>query len=178
MKRPVLGTISILVLLAGGLYLGLYQFRDRVEDNARAYSGAAARSAIQSSLELLVPPTAGNVYCQQEDVERTKLVFARFDLPTLEAPALLDQRPIFPAYTELKADPATARAMSALADRAERPWWDLPPEPRETVCGQKSGKRNAAPAVLKWRVQVAATAISPSTSRVYIAFAEEPAETK
>jgi hypothetical protein len=178
MKRPVIGTISILVLLAVGLYLGLYRFRDRVEDGARAYSGAAARSAIQSSLELLVPPTAGNVYCQQEDVERTKLVFARFDIPTIDLPALLDQRPTFPAYGDLKADPATARAMAALVEPGGRPWWDLNLEAKELASGQRSGKRNAAPALLKWRVQVAALPISPSTSRVYIAFAEEPAEGK
>jgi hypothetical protein len=181
MKRPVLGTISILLLLAVGLYLGLYQFRDRVPggtagtDGNRSYSGAAARSAIQANLDLIVPATAGTVYCQDEDLERTKLVFARFDVPTIDLPSLLDQRPIFPAYADLKPDPVITRAMAAQADATQRPWWDLKPEAKETLAGHKSGKRNAAPAVLKWRIQVAAIPLPGGASRVYIAFSEEPA---
>ena len=173
MKRPVLGTISILAILAVGLYLG-YVYRDRLPESNRNSAGPAARAAIQSSLDLLLPATAGDIRCYEEDVERAKLLFARFDVPTAELPALLDQRPIFPAYAELKPDPELHRAMAAQADPLKRPWWDVE-HLKELTAAQKSGRRNAAPAVLKWRAQVAATPLGPSVTRVYIAFSEEPA---
>jgi hypothetical protein len=173
MKRPIIGTISILALLAGGLYVG-WNYRDKVPEATRNSYGPAARSAIQASLDLILPPTSGEVYCYEEDVERTKLVFARFDVPTLELPALLADQPQFPALADLAADPALLSGMIAQADPARRAWWQ-PEQLRNPTCAQKSGKRNAQPAVLKWRVQVCVAPLSAQTTRVYVAFSEEPA---
>jgi hypothetical protein len=172
MKRPLISTISILALLAGGLYVG-WNYRDKATDATRNYYGPAARSAIQASLDLIVPPSAGDVYCYEEDVEKTKLVFARFDIPAFEVAPLLAQQPQFPAASDLAADPALLTGMIAQADPARRAWWQ-PEQLRNPTCAQKSGKRNASPALLKWRVQVCAAPLSSQTTRVYVAFSEEP----
>jgi hypothetical protein len=172
MKRPLLGTISIFVLLAGGLLLG-WNYRDRIPEGARNSAGPAARSSIQASLDLILPPTAREVYCFEEDVERTKLVFARFDVSTIELAPLLAEQPQFPSVGDLTADPALLTGLIAQADPAKRAWWQ-PEQLRNPTCAQKSGRRNASPAVLKWRVQVCAAPMSQQMMRVYVAFSEEP----
>src|SRR5690349_8222848 len=58
MNRPVIGTISILALLGGGLYFA-WNYKDAAPQTTRAsYEGAAARSAIQSWLDLALPNSA------------------------------------------------------------------------------------------------------------------------
>jgi len=176
MNRPVLGTISILALLGGGLYLAS-TYKDKPADPVRTnYEAAAARSAIQSWLELPLPGSASNVHCMVENLERTKLVYACFDLPTVEMVSLFDRQTRFPMWTEMVADPALLQAMQALSD-GQKPWWQIG-QVADTVCAQKAGKRNVAPAALKWRTQVCAIPISETTKRVFIAFSEEPVEEK
>jgi hypothetical protein len=175
MNRPVIGTISILALLGGGLYFA-YTYKDKAMPGAvPAYEGAAARSAIQAWLDLPLPASARNVYCMTENIEPSKLVYACFEIPTVDLPSIFDQPQRFPIYSELVADPGLVQAMNALAD-ARRTWWKI--DPKGAVCAQKSGKRNVAPATLKWRAQVCSVPISPEMSRVFVAFSEEPAEAK
>jgi hypothetical protein len=182
MKRPVIGTIVILALLAGGLYLG-FTYRAPATDATRNSSGPAARAAIQASLDLMLPPTANAVQCHEQDVERAKRVYARFDVPSVELPELLEQAPIFPKVAELKPNAELVTAMAGQSDPVKRPWWDLAQAAAPSSDGmeagvtaaQRSGRRNAAPAVLKWRVQMAAMPFGPGVTRVYVAFTEEPA---
>ena len=175
MNRPVIGTISILALLGGGLYFA-YTYKDKANPGVvPAYEGAAARSAIQAWLDLPLPASAQNVHCMTENIEPSKLVYACFDIPTVELPSIFDQPTRFPLAAELVPDPGLVEAMNALAD-AQRPWWRI--NPKGAVCAQKSGKRNVAPATLKWRAQVCSTPISPEMSTVFVALSEEPADTK
>ena len=191
MKRPVVGSIALVLILAGGLYLA-WQYKDRVrEDGTRATSGAAARSAIQASFGIILPATASGVYCYEEDLEKTKMAFARFDIPTIDLPTILDQRRdgdlAFPMASDLKVDGETLGQMGAQRD-ARRPWWNVDRTDsgagsgasadsrtlRNPTCAQKLGVRNSGSAQLRWRVQVCAGDLDSMTSRVYIAFSEEP----
>jgi hypothetical protein len=175
MNRPVLGTISILALLGAGFYFA-WTYRNQPGPSVRrSYEEAAARSAIQAWLELPLPASAVDIHCMVEDLERTKLVYARFDIPTIDLPPLFDQPGNYPNYGELVPNPSLLEGMKALAD-PQRPWWQLDlPNP---LCAQKSGKRNVAPAALKRRVQVCAAPLSASISRVFVAFSEEPVDEK
>lgn len=177
MNRPVLGTISILALMGAGVYVAWNYYKDSpAAPTARTtYEGAAARSAIQAWLDLALPPSSTDVRCMVEDLERNKLVYARFDLPSVELLSLFDQPARYPRPGELVTDPSLLEAMKALAD-PQRPWWQL--DSPGAVCAQKSGKRNVAPATLKWRVQVCTVPLSDSTTRVFVAFSEEPADEK
>ena len=176
MNRPVLGTVSILALLGGGLYFA-WTYKDSTSQSPpRPYQGAAARSALQAWLDLPLPASATDVHCSMEVLERTQLVYARFDIPPIELPSLFDQQRRFPESTRWVADASLLQSMGALAD-PQRPWWEVDKIPG-AVGAQKSGTRNVAPATLKWRVQVCAASLSPSLTRVYIAFLEEPAEAK
>jgi hypothetical protein len=62
-------------------------------------------------------------------------------------------------------------AMATLSD-PKRPWWQVE-KLKGAVCGQKSGRRNVAPATVKWRVQICMADVSATTTTVYVAFAEE-----
>lgn len=174
MKRPLFGSICILIILGAGLYFA-WEFKDsQTQPGRSAFEGAAARSAIQAWLDLPLPPTATDVHCAMEEIENAKLVYVRFDVPPIELPSLFDQQPRFPAAIELKPDDTLFHAMSALADPL-RPWWQME-QLKSVRCAQKLGKRNVAPASLKWRTQVCAAGVSPEVTRVFIAFSEEPAE--
>src|SRR5580765_7652030 len=111
MNRPVIGTVSILALLGGGLYFA-WNYKDAAPQNNRAsYEDAAARSAIQSWLDLALPNSASQIHCSVENLERTKLVYARFDIPPVELPGLFDRQPRFPAAAELVSNPELLRGM-------------------------------------------------------------------
>lgn len=175
MNRPVLGTISVLALLGGGLYFA-YTYKDKAPTGVvPTYEGAAARSAIQAWLDLPLPASAQDIHCMTDNLEPSKLVYARFDIPTVDLPSIFDQPQKYPLYAELVADPGLVRAMNALAD-SQRPWWQI--KSTGALCAQKSGKRNVAPAALKWRAQVCSTPVSPTISRVFVAFSEQPADDK
>jgi hypothetical protein len=172
MKRPVVGTISILALLAAGVYLA-FLYKDAPQDvPVRCYEGAAARAAIQSSLEFSLPPGAADVHCCIEALGRTQLVFARFDVSPIELPGLFGEQPRYPGLDEFKADPQVRQSMAAMAD-ASRPWWQVGRHETATFA-HRSGQRNVPPAALRWRVQVATAQVSTASTRVYVAFSEEP----
>jgi len=192
MKRPVVGTIALLLILAGGLFLA-WQYKDSARENGtRSTSGAAARSAIQASFGIILPSTASGAYCFEEDLEKTKMAFCRFDIPTIDLPGILDQRREgdlkFPSSTDLKTDGETLGQMGAQRD-SRRPWWNVDRTDsgtgggtagdsrtlRNPNCAQKMGLRNMGAAQLRWRVQVCVGDLDAMTARVYIAFSEEPA---
>jgi hypothetical protein len=177
MNRPVVGTLSILALLGGGLYFA-WSYKDKpvFEPGQNSYEGAAARSAIQAWLELPLPASASDVHTSMEEIGRTKVVYARFDVPPVELPALFDQGSRFPEAAKLVADASLVQAMGSLGDPM-RPWWQVD-QLTDATAAQKSGKRNVAPAALKWRVQVCAGTAAGGMTRVYIAFSEEPVEEK
>ena len=176
MNRPVVGTLSILALLAAGLYFAFnYKDSSGGDDARKSYQGAAARSAIQAHLDLALPKQAEDIHCFVEEVDRTKLVFARFDVSPIEIPSILGQHLRLPAPGDLKPDATLQSAMAALVD-PRRSWWQIDPADKSLSCAQRSGQRNVAPATLKWRVQVATTSPPGSaTTRVYVALSEEPA---
>ncbi|HSI34547.1 MAG: hypothetical protein ACAI43_20390 [Phycisphaerae bacterium] len=188
MKHPVLGTLALLAILAGGLYAAWWYKGQPLEmGGTRATQGAGARSALQASMGLILPPSASDVYAYEEEAERTKLVFARFDIPAVDLPALLDQRRdaelTFPSAADLKADADVLGQMGAQRD-ARRAWWNVDGAeaasgtgavrtPRNFRCAQKMGQRNSGVAKIRWRVQVCAGDLDAMTSRVFIAFSEE-----
>jgi hypothetical protein len=172
MNRPVIGTLCVLALLALGLYLG-WTYKDHSDQDRGNWSGPAARSAIQASLDVVLPPTAGEVHCYEEDAGHARRLYATFDLPPAELPTLLYQRQMFPEVGQLKTDPSLVSTMLAQADPLKRPWWRLEPLPADTVAGEKSGRRTGAPAAIKWRVQVCAAPLSPQATRVLVLLSEE-----
>ena len=90
MKRPVLGTLSILALLGGGIYLAV-QYKDDAQSPRTAdacYEGAAARSKFMEQFDFALPASADEVRLCVEYVERTQLSYARFDVPAAELIAL------------------------------------------------------------------------------------------
>jgi len=111
MNRPVIGTISILALLGGGLYFA-YTYKDKAMPGVLpTYEGAAARSAIQAWLDLPLPASAQNVHCMTENIEPSKLVYACFDIPTVDLPSIFDQPKRYPLYGELVADPGDGKTI-------------------------------------------------------------------
>jgi hypothetical protein len=174
MKRPVLGTLSILALLGAGIYLAV-QYKDeaqapRAED--KCYEGAAARSKFMEQFDFALPATAEDVSLCVEYPTRTQLTFVRFDVPEIEYPALFPETGRLPVTADLKADEDLVNTMKLLAsDR--RPWWRVGPT-KDAVAGQKSGQRAAAGTTLRWRTQVCAAPVARGVMRVYVACSEEP----
>jgi hypothetical protein len=174
MKRPVLGTLSILALLGAGIYLAV-QYKDEAQAPRAAdacYEGAAARSKFMDQFDFALPAAADDVRLCVEYAERTQLSFARFDVPAAEMVALFPERSRFPEWADLRADAALVQSMSVLTG-AQRPWWQLAPS-KEAVAAQKSGQRTAAGTTLRWRAQVCAAPLSQGVMRVYVAASEEP----
>jgi hypothetical protein len=175
MKRPVVGTLSVLALLGLGVTLAL-NFKDEAKaPNADAtYEGAAARARFMGEFDFALPPTAGDVHFAVEFLDRTQLTFVRFNVPESELPGLVPDQNRLPAYNELRADPALVQAMAVLTG-PQRPWWQVAQLGKEVAAGQKSGQRQVAQAGTRWRVQMCAGAVGPGAmTRVYIAASEEP----
>lgn len=173
MKRPVLGTVSILVLLGVGVFVALkYKDAPPREAPKTCYEGAAARQAILGALELALSGNARDVWCCVEMLGRTQLVFARFDVSDAELAGLFDGRSRFPRLGDLKADLGLIRSMNELASPA-RPWWQVGQLANPTAA-QTSGRRGAGPSAVKWRIQLCTSPLNPSGARVYVAVSEEP----
>ncbi len=178
MKHPVVGTIALLAILAGGAYIG-WQFKDRRVEGVRNTSGPAARAALQASLGLELPRSAYDPSCFEEDLEKTKLVFAGFDIPAIELPDLLsqlhDSNLTLPGFQELTSDNTLFESMKLQSSKVDprHVWWKLE-ELKNPRCASRTGRRNSNQLV--WRVQVCAGETSASNYRVYLAFSEEPAE--
>jgi hypothetical protein len=181
MKRPVVGTLSVLALLGLGVFLALH-FRDEAKspDGDASYEGAAARARFMAQFDFALPASADDVHYATEFLDRTQLTFVRFDVPSAELPTLVPEDKRLPGYDELRADPALVQAMSVLTG-PQRPWWQVGAFARDgatVVAGQKSGQRQVAQAGTRWRVQLCAGGIgagaATTMTRVYIAASEEP----
>src|SRR3954447_16532692 len=138
MKRPVVGTLSVLALLGAGIYLAV-QYKDDAQAPRMAdasYEGAAARSKFMEQFDFALPAAAEDVRFGVENVDRTQLTFARFDVPEVEYPALFPEQSRFPATSDLRANGPLVESMSVLAS-PQRPWWQIAPS-KEAVAGQKS----------------------------------------
>src|SRR5436190_4627017 len=144
MKRPVLGTLSILALLGGGIYLAV-QYKDDAQSPRTAdacYEGAAARSKFMEQFDFALPASADEVRLCVEYVERTQLSYARFDVPAAELIALFPERSRFPEWSDLRPDAALVEPMSVLTS-PQRPWWQLTPSKDAVPC-QKADQRTDA----------------------------------
>jgi hypothetical protein len=173
LKRPVLGTITILVLLCGGLYVG-YTLRDGGAGRpvSRAYADSGARAFIEKSLRVIVPYEARDVLAAEEGAGGSHAVLARFDLPPREVDSVLRQNETLPQVTELKEDPAVLERMAGLAEAAKRPWWQ-PESLSGPQCAQRVGRRTAGSAVVTSTIYVCAGTAEAGDMRVYVALVEE-----
>lgn len=185
MKNPAIGITAILLLLGGGLYVG-WQYRNTganpraglpqdLPDGNLSFSGPAARSRLEASLRLTLPPVAEHIYQFEEEIEKVKFVYAQFDLPdSYVRPVFESHAALLPAPDDLKSDPDLFEALRAMADPRARPWWD-PGQLRDRKCAQKSGQRRTGPAPREWTVKVCAGPVGTETTRVYLVFSEGPA---
>jgi hypothetical protein len=173
MRRTLLAWIVILSLLCGGLVVGYrLQRGTRGATQARSFAERGARSFIQSSLNVILPPGATEISAAEESAGSTYRVLARFDVPPLELPSLLQQNAMLPGAGELKEDDALLQWIASAGDPARRPWWQ-PDGLKNARCGQRAGRRNQGTAVVAWRVGVCAGA-GGGYARIYVVMEEEP----
>jgi hypothetical protein len=175
LKRPVLGTITILVLLCGGLYVG-YTLRDGAAGRpvSRAYADSGARSFIEKALRVIVPYEAREVLAAEEGAGGTHAVLARFDLPPREVDSVLRQNETLPQMAELQEDPGSLELIGALANAAKRPWWQ-PGRLAGARCAQRVGVRRVGSSVVTSTIYVCAGTGEAGDMRVYVALVEQRA---
>ena len=173
MKRPVLGTITILVLLCGGLYVG-YTLRHGGAGRpvSRAYADSGARAFIEKALRIIVPYEAREVLAAEEGAGGSHSVLARFDLPPRELDSVLRQNETLPQATELKEDAAVLERMATLADAGKRPWWQ-PQRLSGAQCALRVGRRTAGSSIVTSTIYVCAGTGEAGDMRVYVALVEE-----
>jgi hypothetical protein len=174
MKRPVLGTIAILILLCGGLYVG-YTLQDRAPDRAvsRTFADNGARAFMDKSLRIIPPSEARDLSAAEESAGQSYSVLARFDLPPQELDSLLKQNDAFPTAVELKDDPAVLQSVIALGDAAKRPWWQ-PEQLQGAHCAQRTSRRKQGTGFVKSIRYLCAGPGDAGYTRIYVALVEEP----
>ena len=176
MRRPVLGWLLIVVLLAGGLVGGILARRgdeDKNKSRSRTFGEPGSRAFIESELSLVLPPKATNITAAEEGEGSSYRVLARFDVPPLEFPGVLEQNSMLPSANELKEDDALLEAIRSAGDPPARSWWQ-PDQLHGPRCGVRAGRRNRGPGVVAWRAHVCAGQAEGGYVRVYVAMDEEP----
>jgi hypothetical protein len=174
MRRPVLGWLLILVLLAGGLVAGVLVRRESgTGRRVRTFAEPGSRAFIETSLRVILPATATNVTAAEDGEGASYRVLARFDVPPLEFPGVLEQNAMLPAAAELKEDEGSLEAIRVAGDPQTRAWWQ-PELLQGARCGVRAGRRNRGPGAVAWRVQVCAGEAEGGYTRVYLAMDEEP----
>jgi hypothetical protein len=176
MRRSLVATCAILLLLGGLWFIG-YRYQRRAADavQMRSFADQGARSFIQTSLNLILAEKAGEIYAVEESAGATYRVLARFDVPPLELPSVLQRNAMLPGAGELKEDDATAQWIASAGDPGAREWW-RPDALKGARCGQRSGRRRqGTAAAVDWRVGVCAGAGGGGYTRVYVVLEEGPA---
>ena len=174
MRRSVLGWLLIPVLLAGGLVGGILARRgDADKPRARTFGEPGSRAFIESALRVILPPGATNITVAEEGEGASYRVLARFDLPPLEFPAVLEQNEMLPPAAALKEDDVLLEAIREAGDPHTRQWWQ-PDQLQGARCDVRAGRRNRGPGVVAWRVYVCAGQVDGGYMRVYVAMDEEP----
>jgi hypothetical protein len=186
MKRPISGTAAILILGVGAVVISL-KYQGRISGNeelmGRTVVGPAALARIEDTLDLK-PRSTYKAYFVEDRVGNSTVYLARFDLPSLEVPAVFEHVPdFFPPMTDLRDDPEIIRALrddyvdpkenQRRIDELKRSEWWRPAELRKASCAQRSGKAARTSIRMKTQVAVAPLEGDSGLSSIYIALTME-----